>query len=250
MRWVVTNLPSGQMSRSSTSTWPPPSSTRRVAHGSGTQAPSMAPVWNAVSVSAFSCGVMLTSPPPAVSVVKPCSLSHARRATSCVLPSDGVASLAAARSAGASMPFPDDERRAARRGAGDDAQLLAVRPGVAVDRRVGPDEAGVERVGEHRLDDLGARVERRRLERHVRAEGVGEQPGADAEDRRSVGHVGEVPEAQRRLLGHDRRGAAGRSPAHRRSMPARRRRRHRRRRRRRSAQGQRARRGRAGDDSR
>ena len=58
IRWVVTNSPSGHSSASSTSTWPPPSSTRRVAHGSGTQAPSMSPDWNAASVSAFSCGVI------------------------------------------------------------------------------------------------------------------------------------------------------------------------------------------------
>ena len=43
IRWVVTNSPSGQRSRSSTSTLPPPSRTRRVAQGSGTQAPSISP---------------------------------------------------------------------------------------------------------------------------------------------------------------------------------------------------------------
>ena len=100
----MTKSPSGQMSASLTSTLPPPSRMRRVAHGSGTQAPSSAPAWNAASVSALSWGVMLTSPPPLVSVVKPSSSSHARRATSWVLPSDGVASVVPARSAGVSMP--------------------------------------------------------------------------------------------------------------------------------------------------
>ena len=104
IRWVVTNCPSGQISDSSRRTLPPPSFTRRVAHGSGTQAPSSSPAWNAASVSALSCGVIATSPPPLVSVSKPCSWSHARRATSWVLPSDGVASLVPARSAGVSMP--------------------------------------------------------------------------------------------------------------------------------------------------
>ena len=54
IRWVVTNAPSGHRSFSSTSTVPPPSSTRREAHGSGTQAPAMSPALNRSSVCAFS----------------------------------------------------------------------------------------------------------------------------------------------------------------------------------------------------
>ena len=42
----------------------------RVAHGSGTHAPSISPALNALSVSAFSCGTIETSPPPVVSVVE------------------------------------------------------------------------------------------------------------------------------------------------------------------------------------
>ena len=40
-------------------------------HGSGTQAPSMLPCWNAVSVVAFGVGMIDTSPPPDVSVFRP-----------------------------------------------------------------------------------------------------------------------------------------------------------------------------------
>ena len=68
MRCVVTNWPSGHSSASLRRTCPPPSSTRRVAHGSGTQAPSRSPDCSAASVSGLSCGVIRTSPPPAVSV--------------------------------------------------------------------------------------------------------------------------------------------------------------------------------------
>ena len=72
---------------------------RRVAHGSGTQAPSIVPAMNVSSVWALSCGTTETSPPPAVSVRRPWSLSQARSATSWVLPSDGVAMLLPLRSA-------------------------------------------------------------------------------------------------------------------------------------------------------
>ena len=91
MRLVVSNLPCGHRSRSSTSTAPLPSMTRRLAHGSGTHAPSILPCLNAVSVCALSCGRMLTSPPPAVSVLKPWFWRNHRRATSCVPPSCGSA---------------------------------------------------------------------------------------------------------------------------------------------------------------
>src|SRR3954447_8740012 len=100
MRWGVTNRPFGHRLASSTRIFPPPSFTRRVAHGSGTQAPSIWPCWNDVSVTALSCGTTETSPPPDVSVVKPFVFSHERSAMSCVLPSCGLAIFLPARSAG------------------------------------------------------------------------------------------------------------------------------------------------------
>ena len=51
------------------------------------------------SVWALSCGVIETSPPPAVSVASPWPLSQARSATSWVLPSDGDARVLPFRSA-------------------------------------------------------------------------------------------------------------------------------------------------------
>ena len=48
----------GPQVASSTRTLPPPSWIRRVAHGSGTQAPSMSPALKAVSVSALACGMI------------------------------------------------------------------------------------------------------------------------------------------------------------------------------------------------
>jgi hypothetical protein len=83
---------------------PPASSTSRDAHGSGTQAPSIWPSRNSVSACAFSVGVMCTSPPPVVSVASPFSFSQLRRATSCVLPSCGVAMVVPFRSLGDEMP--------------------------------------------------------------------------------------------------------------------------------------------------
>ncbi len=97
---VVTNCPSGQRLRSSTSTVPPPSRTRRVAQGSGTQAPWISPARKVSSVCAFACGTTATSPPPSRFAESPCVFSHARSATSCVLPSCGVASFLPTRSAG------------------------------------------------------------------------------------------------------------------------------------------------------
>jgi hypothetical protein len=99
IRWVVTNWPPGHRLRSSTSTLPPPSCTRRVAHGSGTQAPAIWPSLKVSRVWELSCGLMLTSPPPWVSVLRPWSSSQARSATSCVLPSWGVATFLPLRSA-------------------------------------------------------------------------------------------------------------------------------------------------------
>ena len=57
------------------------------------------PAWKVSRVCAFSWGTIETSPPPAVSVVRPCYLSHERSATSWVLPSDGLAIFLPLRSA-------------------------------------------------------------------------------------------------------------------------------------------------------
>ena len=67
-RLVVANWPFGHSDFSSTSTWPLPSTTRREAHGSGTQAPSIFPASKRVSEVALSVGVIFTSPPPCWSV--------------------------------------------------------------------------------------------------------------------------------------------------------------------------------------
>ena len=105
------------------------------------------------------------------------------------------------RSAGAVDVRLDDEHGAARGGAGDDPQRRALRLREAVDRRVGADVGGVDRVGEQGVDGVGAGVERRRLERDVRAELVlGEDALVDADERRGVGDVREVAEPQRDLL--------------------------------------------------
>ena len=116
-------------------TLPPPSWTSRVAHGSGTQAPSMSPDLKVSSVCELACGRMDTSPPPWASLLRPCSLSHARSATSWVLPSCGVASFLPLRSA-ASDVWLDHEVRAAGGRAGDDADGLALRLRERVDGRV------------------------------------------------------------------------------------------------------------------
>ncbi len=71
-RCVVTYLPSGHRSLSSTRILPPPSVTRRVAHGSGTHAPSIgAGLERGRASCELSCGTIVTSPPPVVSVLQP-----------------------------------------------------------------------------------------------------------------------------------------------------------------------------------
>src|SRR6266550_2444262 len=99
MRWVVTYWPPGHNVFSSTRTLPPPSWTRRVAHGSGTQAPSIWPPLKASSVWALSWGRMETSPPPSLVVARPLSASQVRSATSWVLPSCGDATVLPRRTA-------------------------------------------------------------------------------------------------------------------------------------------------------
>src|SRR4051794_11340157 len=90
-RFVVTNRPPGHSVRSSTSVLPPPSSTSRDAHGSGTHAPAISPCLNWSRVVLLSCGLIETSPPPLVSVLSPWDFRYERTATSCVLPSCGEA---------------------------------------------------------------------------------------------------------------------------------------------------------------
>jgi hypothetical protein len=85
---VVGNLPPGHRSASSSSTFAPASSTSRDDQGSGTQAASTSPFLNASSVCAFSRFVTLTLP------VRFFSANHFLSATSCVLPSCGVTTVA------------------------------------------------------------------------------------------------------------------------------------------------------------
>src|SRR5207248_2074125 len=99
MTVVVRNLPPGQRLTSLTSTLPLPSSSSRLVHGSGTQAPSTWPALKVSSVCELSCGRTCTSPPPSVVVLRPWDFSHLRRATSWVLPSCGDASFLPLRSA-------------------------------------------------------------------------------------------------------------------------------------------------------
>ncbi len=197
MSWVVTYWPFGHRSLSSTRTLPPPSWTSRVAHGSGTQAPSSWPCLNRSRVWALSCGTIETSPPPAGSVLRPFFFSQVRSATSWVLPSCGDATVLPFRSSALLMLGLDDQERAARRRARDDPDRLAVRLRVRVDRRVRPDVGGVERAREQRLDRRGAGVERARLELTLLPSFCCEDAALDADDRRRVGDVGEVAEPQR-----------------------------------------------------
>ena len=71
MRMVVVNDSLGHRLRSSTITLAPASATSRVAHGSGTQAPSMPPDRNVANVWALSWGTMDTSPPPSTVLLRP-----------------------------------------------------------------------------------------------------------------------------------------------------------------------------------
>ncbi len=67
---VVANFPPGHRVRSSTRTCPP-AWTICVAYGSGSQPPSMEPVWKAVTAVELAWGRIETSPPPWVSVLNP-----------------------------------------------------------------------------------------------------------------------------------------------------------------------------------
>ena len=82
---------------------------------------------------------------------------------------------------------------------GDDLDRLALGLGPGVDRRVRSDEARVDRAAEERLDGLRPGVERRGLQRHVAAEVLGVDALLDAGDGDGVGEVREVAEPQRHL---------------------------------------------------
>ena len=59
----------------------------------------MLPAWNEASDVALSCGTILTSPPPLVSVLRPFDFNQLRSDTSCVFPSCGEATVLPFRSA-------------------------------------------------------------------------------------------------------------------------------------------------------
>ena len=216
----MTYLPSGHRSRSSTRTLAPPSWMSRVAHGSGTQAPSIVPARNVSRVWAFSWGTTETSPPPAVSVARPCSFSQLRSATSWVLPSDGRGDLLALEVGRARDLGLDHEERAARGRAGDDADGLAVGLRERVDGGVGADVGDVDGVREERLDGRRPRVERGDLDVGIREELL---ERAVVGERHQAGRVGDVREdaeanRDRVLEGSNRSARRGRS----RSRPRRR----------------------------
>ena len=138
-----------------------------------------------------------TSPPPSRSVSYPWPGSHARRATSCVLPSCGEASVVPAswsekgrRRAPRARPRPMSRQPRCDR--------LALRLGEGIDRRIRADVARVDRAGEDRLDGLGTGVEGVRLET-TSAPSASASPILDPDDRRRMGHVRKVaePEGQR-----------------------------------------------------
>src|SRR5580693_10666609 len=71
----------------------PPSWTISTSYGDGSEAPAIWPDLYSRTAAEFGLvGLMDTSPPPVVLVVRPFCLSQERAATSWVLPSDGVAS--------------------------------------------------------------------------------------------------------------------------------------------------------------
>ena len=169
----------------------------RVAHGSGTHAPSIAPDWNAVSETELSSGTMVTSPPSFVSC-RPFLFSQVRSATSWVLPAAGVPIFLPLRSAarlidGLTTKYaPPDAVPATTR----------MSPFVfwyALIAGFGPTNEASIAPGEQRSRCLATGVERLQLELDVRAQLRRERPVLDADDGRRVGDVGEVAESQRDL---------------------------------------------------
>ena len=174
MRWVVTYSPSGQRSASSTRTCAPPSWIKRVAQGSGTQAPSMSPAMNAASVAVglgldrhvAAAGVvglvaLVVQPGSERDVLGVAELRRGR------MPATRSGKSMSSRTTRAAPPecVPDTMRMASP---SDWAKALIA--------GVGPDEPGVERAVEECLDHLRAGVEGARLEDHVRSERLGQEP--------------------------------------------------------------------------
>ena len=173
-RCVVTNCPSGHSVSSSTSTVPPPSSTRRDGPRLGHPGAGDVAGLERLSVWAFSCGRIVTSPPPAASTAKPWSASQVRSATSWVLPVCGLATILPSSCAGVVMPWATTSDAPPEVAPATMRSGLAAGLGEGVDRRVRADEGGVERAGEQRLDGRGAGVEDLGVERGA-AEGLGEE---------------------------------------------------------------------------
>ena len=169
MSTVVANLPCGHNVASSTRTLPPPSFTRRVAHGSGTHAPSMLPCSNAVSVIELSCGHDRD-----VAAARRSGASRCRSAT-CAARRLACCRAAAWRPSCPSGRPPLLIDGFTTKNAPPDAvpatmRTAAVRLLVRVDRGVRADERRVERAREERGDGFGPGVERLRRQLHVRAE--------------------------------------------------------------------------------
>ena len=106
----------------------------------------------------------------------------------------------------------DDEGRAARAAAGEDAQRSGAVPRVRVDDGGRSRDADVDRVPHERLDDPRPRAEGAALDGDP--ERGGDPAGDDPEDRRRVRQVGHVPDAhdaaRARTAPHERGGAGAR----------------------------------------
>ena len=146
--------------------------------------------------SGFFCGRIETSPPPSTVAVRFCVESQCRSATSWVLPSCGVASLAPL-SCAASVISGFTTRDAPPDGPRDDADALATRLGIGSDGGIGADVADVERAAEDRLDDVGSGIEG--LHGHLGTAGSpGEVTGGGSHQSRRMGQVGEEPDVEGR----------------------------------------------------
>ena len=183
---------------------------RRVHHGSAIQAPSICPRWKLVRMSAGCIGTTETVPPSSA-VFRPAPRARKRSAMSCVPPRWGVAMCLPARSAGALMrdAGPDDEERAAARGAGNHAQRSTAALDEAVQGRTRTDQGDVHLAGEQGLDQLWPGAERLHVQR-VRRERLAK---AAVTDRDEAGRVRQVRHV--RHLHGQRAGPAGgrRGPA-------------------------------------
>src|SRR5881628_470567 len=86
----------------------------------------------------------------------------------------------------------NDECGAAACRAGYDSHIVAVGLDVAVDRRTLTDVTGIEFAGENRGDDVRPCIEGLRVDCHVRAEFLREDPVIQADQRDGVGYVGKI----------------------------------------------------------